>query len=252
MLDFTLDAYRKLIEMMKEEKYYFLSVEGYLTNPGAFRRFVIIRHDVERKEGNAERMARLESELKVSSTYYFRRHTTFYGEGIKKIHSLGHEVGYHYEALAKTCGDYDKAVDLFKKELEEFRRLAPVRTISAHGSPLSGWDNRKLWSRFNFGDFGIIGDPSISVNFNEILYLTDTGRGWNRNVGNVRDKIAGKLDCQFSGTQKIIEAIGNGTLRDRIMLNVHPHRWNDSLFTWTAELIGQNVKNLAKGLLVHK
>lgn len=252
MLDFTLGAYRKLLEIMKAEKYRFLSVGEYLTNPNAFQRFVVIRHDVERKEGNAERMARLESKLQAPSTYYFRSHLTFDRKIIKRVHGLGREVGYHYEALAKMGGDYNRAIDLFKKELKELQGLVPVGTISAHGSPLSGYDNRKLWDRFDLGDFGIIGDAAASVDFSEILYLTDTGRGWNRDMGNVRDKVAGGLDLKFSGTRDLIEAIDNGILKDKIMLNVHPHRWNDNLFTWTAELISQNIKNLAKGLLVDK
>jgi len=36
------------------------------------------------------------------------------------------------------------------------------------------------------------------------------------------------------------------------MINVHPQRWNDHGFHWYKELVGQNVKNVIKRVLVKK
>jgi len=58
-----------------------------------------------------------------------------------------------------------------------------------HGSPLSKWDNRDLWKRYNYRDFGIIGEPYFDVNFDKVLYLTDTGRRWDGEGVSVRDKV---------------------------------------------------------------
>ena len=60
-----------------------------------------------------------------------------------------------------------------------------------HGSPLSKWDNRDLWKRYDYRDFGIIAEPYFDVDFNEVLYLTDTGRRWNNSKASVRDKVEG-------------------------------------------------------------
>jgi hypothetical protein len=115
---------------------------------------------VDRKPENALKMAELEHALGVCSTYYFRHPHTFIPEIIEQVLSLGHEVGYHYEVLAKAKGDYEEAIGLFARELEEFRSLCDVRTICMHGSPLSRYDNRDLWKSMIFGSSGSRGRPT--------------------------------------------------------------------------------------------
>jgi hypothetical protein len=141
---------------------------------------------------------------------------------------------------------------LFKAELDYFRKIAPIKTISAHGSPLSKYDDRDLWRRYNLKNFDLAGDACISTNFDKVLYITDTGRGWNRDIGNVRDKVTTGLNRAFRSTYEIIDMAEDKKLPDRIMLNIHPHRWSRNLFQWTAELIDQNIKNLAKAALVNR
>jgi len=65
-------------------------------------KLVVLRHDIDGKLGNALRMAELEHELGIQSTYYFGFPYTFKPEIIGKIQALGHEVGYHYEVLSKA------------------------------------------------------------------------------------------------------------------------------------------------------
>jgi hypothetical protein len=77
--------------------YSYLVLEGKKNN-----KLVVLRHDIDRKQKNALRMAKLEHELGIQSTYYFRFPYTFKPELIGKIHDLGHEVGYHYEVLSKA------------------------------------------------------------------------------------------------------------------------------------------------------
>ena len=60
--------------------------------------------------------------------------------------------------------------------------LSPVKTICMHGSPLSKWDNRDLWKRYNYRDFGIIAEPYFDLDFDEVFYITDTGRSWNKSA----------------------------------------------------------------------
>ncbi len=73
--------------------------------------------------------------------------------------------------------------------LERLRKLYPVKTICMHGSPLSKYDNRKLWEKHDYKDYGIIGEPYFDVDFSRVLYLTDTGRCWDGFDYSVRDKV---------------------------------------------------------------
>jgi hypothetical protein len=58
-----------------------------------------------------------------------------------------------------------------------------------HGSPLSRYDNRKIWEQFDYRKYGIIGEPYFDVDFSKVLYLTDTGRRWDGEHVSIRDKV---------------------------------------------------------------
>jgi hypothetical protein len=251
MMDFTIKTLSKLYQSLQNKDYQIVNVCNFLQK-NINKKVCILRHDVDRWLKEALRLAELEKKYNISASYYFRYPHTFNTFIMKDIYDLGHEIGYHYETLSKTKGDYEKAIALFKKELKEFRKITAIKTICAHGSVLSSWDNRKIWEKYNFSDFGIIGEVYLSIDFNEILYLSDTGRSWNPHAGNVRDMVETKFRHNFSSTNELIAAITDNTLPDKIMLNIHPNRWSNNLFLWTVELIGQNIKNLLKRALIHK
>ncbi len=68
-----------------------------------------------------------------------------------------------------------------------------------HGSPLSKWDNRDLWKKYDYRDFGIIAEPYFDLDFDEVFYLTDTGRRWDGSSVSVRDKVSGQLTKRRDG-----------------------------------------------------
>ena len=61
-----------------------------------------------------------------------------------------------------------------------------------HGSSLSKYDNKLLWKYYNYRKSGIIGEPYFDIDFNEVFYLTDTGRRWDGDRVSVRDKVESK------------------------------------------------------------
>jgi len=244
-MDFTIQNYKNLILSFINIKYQFQTLLEYLQVPAI--RCLVLRHDIDRLPENAFEIAKLENEFGVRSTYYFRiKKSVFNKNIIKEIAGLGHEIGYHYEDFAEEKGNYEKAIESFEANLNKLRRIYPVKTICMHGSPLSRYDNRELWEKYDYRDFGIIGEPYLDGDFNEMLYLTDTGRAWNTSRGNVRDKVQSKYNYNFKSTFDIIKALEKKELPDKIMLNVHPQRWNDKFVPWAKELVWQNIKNVMK------
>lgn len=71
------------------------------------------------------------------------------------------------------------ALKLFAENLQKFRTLYPVTTICMYGSPRSKFDNRDLWSKYDYHAYGIIAEPYFDLDFNQMAYYTDTGRRWN-------------------------------------------------------------------------
>lgn len=146
MKDFTLNAYRQYLRAIKASYPNILCFSDFFSLDELPYSFILIRHDVDRKPGNALKMALLESEMGICSTYYFRTRKHVFKPGIiSEIAGAGHEIGYHYESLSDAKGKHQVALKDFEQNLKKLRNIVPVRTIAMHGSPLSPYDNRDIW-----------------------------------------------------------------------------------------------------------
>ena len=255
-VDFTLKAYRRLLQAFQAQRYTFIAYADYCkgTRPG---RFVVLRHDVDLLPYNSLATAKIEQELGCRAVYYFRAVPESWDEAvIRQIADLGHEVGYHYESLTTCGGDVQRAFDDFKNNLERLRKLVPVSTICMHGSPRSPYDSKDIWKQYDYKALGIIGEPYLDTDFSKTLYLTDTGRRWDGYKVSVRDKIEGHQEdwnakgWTFHSTDDIIRALQENRLPNQLMITTHPQRWFDFGLGWTKELVMQNVKNIVKAAIV--
>ncbi len=295
MPDFTPNTYKLLLSGLLDQNYSLQAFADFLRNPVS--RTVILRHDVDARKMNSLRTAKLENELGIRGTYYFRIVPgSFDEEVIKQVYEMGHEVGYHYEDVSITAlRRYgvkalrreisaneiiiaETAINSFKENLDKLRKIVPVETVCMHGSPLSRWDNRLLWKYYDYRDFGIVGEPYFDTDFDEVLYLTDTGRRWDGGAVAIRDKAEGgrqkeegerkmaegggrkaegdspsafclQPSARFHSSFDIISAARYNSLPDKIMLTVHPQRWDDRPLPWIKELVWQNIKNIGKRII---
>jgi len=250
-MDFTINKYKELLQSLIDKKYSFQTFQEFLEKPK--KKVVILRHDVDLLPQNSLQFAKIQYELGIKGSYYFRAVPKSWDEKIIiEIAGLGHEVGYHYETMDTAKGNIDLAMDQFKKHLEGLRVLIEVKTICMHGSPRSKFDNKDLWKKYNYKDLGIIGEPYFDINFNKVFYLTDTGRMWNGANVSVRDKVNSPMSQMYNSTDQIIEAIGNNELPDQIMFTFHPQRWHNNIFLYSKEFLLQNIKNTIKRYLFVK
>jgi hypothetical protein len=301
-VDFTLRAYKILLMTLLRQGYSFVPIKDSFTPMK--NRTIILRQDVDLNPENSLNFARFQAQNNIKSVYYFRIVPESYNEAIiKEIYSLGHEIGYHYEDMSLTterqmtslirkkgvCIDeYEKylagiAMESFAKNLGKLRKIVPIKTICMHGSPISRWDSRLLWKYYDYRDIEIVTEPYFNLNFENILYITDTGRTWNGIVFSVRDKALGteygtdgedryrnwmvkpipgslmnmtqestnfQKKYKFRSTFDIIEGAKKGELPDKIMMTFHPQRWTEKPLPWIKELVWQNVKNTGKYFLI--
>jgi len=231
MRDFSLKSYKILLHALKSANYKFQTFEEYLDH--SVQRTTLLRHDVDSWPVNAFQMAEIEAEFDIKATYYFRTSLLSYNEGIiRQIAALGHEIGYHYEDLSTHNGNYNNAIKSFERNLDIFRKFYPVKTIAMHGKPLSRWDNLDLWKKYDFRDYGIVGEPYLSIDFDQVLFLTDTGNCWDGYKYSIRDHVQSNFRFSIHSTYDLIEHLTKNQLPDRIMLNIHPARWNDNPIKW--------------------
>lgn len=249
MRDFTLTIYRQLLEALQEKEYAFQPFSGFLQAPEA--RVVLLRHDVDDRKLHSLQFARLQSEMGIVGTYYFRIVPQSFDEAvIREIHQLGHEIGYHYEDMDLAGGNPQKAIAMFERHLGRIRAVAPVSTICMHGSPRSRYDNKDVWKHYDYRDYGLVGEPYFDLNFKKVFYLTDTGRRWDGNAVSVRDKAGVDQGLVFRSTRQIIYAISHDRFPRQVMFNFHPQRWMDDRALWVREKYVQKAKNVAKYLLI--
>lgn len=188
---------------------------------------------------------------------------------MEQIAALGHEIGYHYEDLDMILKKnkslkmklfkeksrdanlellisqlIDIAYESFLKNLEILRQNFNIKTICMHGSPLSPLDNKLIWTKYDYKKLGILGEPYFDIDWHRFEYYTDTGRRWNSNRSNIRDKVQSKNNINVKSTKELIRNIE--LLSNKLMINVHPERWNNNFLKWFECYLNQNLKNIIK------
>jgi hypothetical protein len=218
-------------------------------------------------------MAALEAERKISTTYYIRRR--FFDDNIdlvRRIAGMGHQIGYHYEEVdthqkAPNLQVGRDAVGFFIGSLLDIDRLGfHIRSICAHGNPLTDVDNRQVVHllrdekyldqlAFTFDreevktkvSQRLIGDASIDITGDDFdLYIPDTGR-FNPKY-NLKDRID---NCPISGLSSLddFRKVLSDDTNHRIYMNMHPDRWSGDMATWLFDFTFDTAKNMIKRLL---
>lgn len=243
--DYTFEDYGRLLDAAIGSGYEFLTVAEFLRTPDPDEPFAVIRHDVDRKVETARSMAALEADRGVASTYYFRT-STFEPEIVEEMADLGHEIGYHYETLASTRGDVDRARTEFAETLGRFRETAEIETACAHGSPLSSHGNLDMWDDdCTPEEFGLLGEAYLSIDSDheddsKLTYLSDTGRSWRTELPGY-----GRIET----TDDLADTFRAGAC-PRAYLLVHPCRWARNRREWVEraawDVAAETAKSVAR------
>jgi len=99
--DFSLRHYQEILDLFKERGYKFCF---FSEAPDKKTKKVYLRHDIDYSPETALRLAQIEYQKKIHSTYFIRLSAPFYNifesknaKIIKKIINLGHQIGLHFE-----------------------------------------------------------------------------------------------------------------------------------------------------------
>ncbi len=206
-----------------------LSLETWLADPelDVEKPRLLLRHDVDQHPASALRMAAIEAELGVLSTWYFRWRTAI-PQVVETIHSQGHAVGLHYETLTRELLRRDspareaeqllpEARELLRRELGAFaRRFGPVRSACPHGDTrMPGVHNGSLLLGEDWSAYGIQWDANAAMRGHVLdVWLTDRSAaegGWKEGL----DPIDLLIDR-----------------RSPILAVVHPNNWVSGPGLW--------------------
>jgi hypothetical protein len=171
---FTLDDYRVLLGQLKSIDYEF--VDYHAVDP--VKPHVIMRHDVDMSPEFAFRVAQVEADFSIASTYFILITSNLYNpfagkdrDYIARIAELGHHIGLHFDASIYG-NDLDALNDAVRRELLALNVIIPDphRVISFHrpNPMLLGYEKR-------VGDCDHTYMPRY---FKEVGYCSDSRGQW--------------------------------------------------------------------------
>lgn len=184
-MNFRYSDYNYMIGLLKRKKYNFCNYKNY----NNFKKFVILRHDIDFKLEDALEIAKIEKDNDINSTYFVLVSSDFYNvfslkssQILKDIISLGHEIGLHFDETKYKINDIDKLEFYINKEKETLKQAIDkdVNSVSMHRP--SKW---LLDSNIKFDN--LINTYSKYF-FKEIKYLSDSRMLWRENVLDIIEK----------------------------------------------------------------
>lgn len=179
-MKFTYEAYRGLLTLLRERGYALQDYHNYADVP----RCAILRHDIDYSLSQAVKLAELEAEENVHSTWFVLLRTDFYNaasksgqEALRHICSLGHEIGLHFdEASYVPALGPDEVIENIIKECGLLSALLETRVsaVSMHRpSPAT------LEADYQIP--GIVNSYGKTF-FHKFKYLSDSRRRWREPV----------------------------------------------------------------------
>ncbi|MFN4083081.1 MAG: hypothetical protein ACK4K9_05560 [Bacteroidia bacterium] len=136
--DFTQDKYKELLQIAKSLNNFIFYDEITL-----FDRFILWRHDVDFSMEYALKLARIEYNENVKSTFFLHSHNHFYNllddksfAIVKEIISLGHQIGIHFDTHYYNIKNEEDIEVCLLKEKKLFMDILEIepRVFSFHNT----------------------------------------------------------------------------------------------------------------------
>ena len=177
--DFSLRHYFEVLNNVKDNYDYI----GPFTDLHTCKKkdsFIVLRHDVDISLGHALKIAQLESDYDIHSTFFILLHSPFYNaltkknvEIISKISSLGHEIGLHYDTdfLSKSLKNAHQQIKYEASILGSITGKQIV-SVTQHNTTTAAKLNSKIVSGFL--------DAMHNVLTKNAVYISDSVQNWRK------------------------------------------------------------------------
>lgn len=190
-----------------------------------------IRHDIDLNLPASVAMAEFEKELEIRSTYFVLNTADYWAdkvllrEGISRIISAGHYIGWHNDALSEHFRTDKKLKDCISEPLDELRTMANVTGTASHGSSechVHGFLNYSVFKgtkfnpnfpfipndQFDLSEFGLKYEAYHTGNTH---YLSDSHGRWSKDIEGLTTDINDRID-----RMRIV----------KLQVLVHPEWWS--------------------------
>lgn len=178
-MKFTYESYKRMIELLRTHEYEFAGYHDYEGN----EKCVILRHDIDNSIEKAVRLAEIENEIGVRSTYFVLLTSDFYNvasakslAGLHRIADLGHEIGLHFDEMAypeEKCSDVPGLIRHEADILGEILGMN-ISSVSMHRPS-------KATLAADYKIPGLVNSYGQTF-FHDFKYLSDSRRRWREPV----------------------------------------------------------------------
>lgn len=225
--------YRALLEAALEHGYQVVSLENWVREGDHGDRTLVLRHDVDQHPRSALRMAAIEQQLGLRSTWYFRWRTARTAV-VSKLRDAGFAIGLHYETATRTILDrggppehdlaarFEESRPILRAEIRAFAdRHGPIRSVCPHGdSRVPGVNNGMLLRDADLSSYGVEFDGNEAMRGRRLgHWLTDRSApegGWRNGVD----------------PHELLE---RGV--SPILCLTHPNNWSSGLSLWIDRIL---------------
>ena len=180
---FSYEDYKKIIRIIKSTDRY-MEYHKALTSD----RFIIMRHDVEYSVERAYELAKVESSMDFTSTFFFQWTNNSYNilsrknmDMIKDMHERGHYIGLHFALNGMTdMGRIREQIgkemeilnSMFEFKIDTFSIHRPSKDVLRENIKLPGYINAYQDDFFTFAE-NVTEDTPVKVK-----YLSDANHIW--------------------------------------------------------------------------
>lgn len=179
-MKFTYKAYRELISLLREYNYTICDYHNYTQTD----RSVILRHDIDLEIEKAVKMAEIEEQMGVSSTYYVLVSSNFFNifskrnqDQLKRICDMGHAVGLHFDEVKYDAEETD-LVQVMEEEAALLEKCLghEVKSLSMHRP-----SKATLEADYKVAGGRIVNSYGMEF-FHRHKYVSDSRRNWREDV----------------------------------------------------------------------
>ena len=180
---FSFDDYKEIIRIIKSTDRY-MDYHKALTSD----KFILMRHDVEYSVERAYELAKVESSMDFTSTFFFQWTNNSYNilsrknkDLIKDMHERGHTIGLHFALNGMTdmeqirkqiVKEIDILNSMFEFKIDTFSVHRPSKDVLRENIKLPGIINAYQDEFFTFAE-NVTEDTPVSVK-----YLSDANHIW--------------------------------------------------------------------------
>ena len=137
---FTIDHYKEIVKLARDLGFTFILHKDEFNTA---RKDIIWRHDVEFSPVQALKMAKIEHELGVATTYFFQTHSEnyniyekFFSDILQEIRQLGHHIGLHFDSHYWGVSNEEELDRCIQIDTDYFNKVfhTDIDTFSFHNT----------------------------------------------------------------------------------------------------------------------